>query len=220
MLLNASHLCKNVAMPNIDPGAKRWQEDLAARVGRAVKRARKDLGWTAIELSRRCTDLGFPMSRVAISKIESNSRAGKLDLAELIVLAEALDVPPVALIYPYLPAGEVEVLPGHFTPSSDAVWWFTGESDSPKSENSLSYLLALTRRWYRYLIRLERADELLEVALRNRGQVDRDDFDLLHELMDDVNETERQILRVPGSWLSDRGRGLSVTVKDEAGDDD
>ena len=54
---------------------------------------------TAQQLAERTKELGYPVTRVAISKIESNSRAGKVDVAELLVLGAALGVPPVTLIF-------------------------------------------------------------------------------------------------------------------------
>lgn len=71
---------------------------LAQRVGDAVAKRRKALGWTGVQLADRTAELGYPITRVAISKIETNSRAGKFDVAELLVLAEALYIPPVLLL--------------------------------------------------------------------------------------------------------------------------
>lgn len=122
-----THPCKNVSMPSIDENAKQWQLEMSARVGRAVQEARKALGWTAQELSIRTYELGYPVTRVAISKIESNSRAGKLDLGELVSLAAALDIPPVLLLYPGYPDLDVEVLPSlKKVTSSLAARWFSG----------------------------------------------------------------------------------------------
>ena len=53
-----------------------------------------------VELAERTAELGYPITRVAISKIERNSREGKLDVAELLVLAEALGIAPVLLLAP------------------------------------------------------------------------------------------------------------------------
>lgn len=129
--------CKNVAMPSIDEEAKRWQLETAARVGRAVQKRREVLGWSAAELSRRTAELQYPISRVAISKIESNSRLGKLDLAELLVLAAALKTSPIALVFPGpymdLVHGEhsfvlrVEALPGEDIAIARALDWFCAD---------------------------------------------------------------------------------------------
>ncbi|BCF81655.1 putative DNA-binding protein [Rhodococcus qingshengii] len=116
-------------MPNIDESARAWQTEGSSRVGRAIAAAREELGLTAVDLANRTRELGFPISRVAISKIENNSRAGKLDVAELVVLSRALNVPPLALIYPDLPDGEVELWPGQQARSIVAAMWFSGEGN-------------------------------------------------------------------------------------------
>ncbi|SBS77825.1 hypothetical protein MHPYR_490038 [uncultured Mycobacterium sp.] len=121
-------------MPNIDENAKRWQTELSRRVGRAVQDARKSRGWTAIELSKRCSELNYPISRVAISKIESNSRAGKLDLAELVVLAAALNTSPVSLVYPGPYDEEVELFPGENHTQFMAAQWFSAIPEGPYDE--------------------------------------------------------------------------------------
>lgn len=114
-------------MPNINPGAKAWEIDLAQRVGRAVQMRRKALKLTAQQLAQRTADLGYPVTRIAISKIEGNTRAGKFDVAELVVLAAALDIPPVLLLFPDFPDGVVENLPRRDTESRNAVLWFSGQ---------------------------------------------------------------------------------------------
>jgi transcriptional regulator with XRE-family HTH domain len=124
-------VCSLVAMPNIDVGAKQWESDLAERVGLAVATRRKALRWTAVQLSERTRQIGYPISRVAITKIEKNARAGKLDVAELIVLATALDIPPGLLLFPDYPQGQVEYRPGAMTSSFRALRWFSGVGPTP-----------------------------------------------------------------------------------------
>jgi transcriptional regulator with XRE-family HTH domain len=81
------------------------------RRGAAVKARRNALKLTAVDLAERTKALGYPVNRVAISKIEGNLRAGKLDVAELLVLAVALEIPPALLLLPTFPGGAVDVLP-------------------------------------------------------------------------------------------------------------
>ncbi|WP_181698933.1 helix-turn-helix domain-containing protein [Nocardia sp. GTS18] len=114
-------------MPHIDEPAKDWQIATAKRIGKAVAEARERLDLTAAKLAERTRDLGYPIHRTAITKIENGSRSGKLDVSELVVLAAALGVPPVELIFPAMPTGPVEILPGVEVPSSDAMLWFAGE---------------------------------------------------------------------------------------------
>lgn len=183
-------------MPNIDPRAKAWEEALAERVGKAVQRLRTELGLTAVQLSERTRELGYPITRVALTKIENNSRAGKLDVAEWVVLAYALDVPPGALLYPDLPDGPVEVLPGWILPSWVALLSLDGETkgvNDPVQFPALTRLANMTRRrfvksedrkaaWGMHSRELSDArsenreprTEVTEAALRSVAQIDGD----------------------------------------------
>ncbi|WML61904.1 hypothetical protein [Rhodococcus sp. AH-ZY2] len=108
--------------------AREWANEQAARVGAEVHRLRTEVHRiSAVQLAERTAELGYPITRGTIAKIESNSRAAKLDVAELAVLAKALCVPPIQLLYPQLPDGPVEVLPNVRVRSVDAMTWFSGE---------------------------------------------------------------------------------------------
>ena len=113
-------------MPKIDDEAKRWQLEVAERFGLAVAKRRKALGLTAAQLSERTRELGYPIHRVAIGKLETNARAGKVDLGELLVLAAALHVSPITLVFPGPYGDTVEVLPGADTSQFAAAQWFSG----------------------------------------------------------------------------------------------
>lgn len=207
-------------MPNIDPRAKAWEMTLAERVGATVQRLRTELGLTAVQLSERTRRLGYPISRVAITKIENNARAGKLDVAEWIVLAYALDVAPGALLYPDLPDGPVEVLPGWVLRSWVALLSLDGETKGVSVESltdgfpSLVGLTNMTRQrfakdearkaaWGMHtkesgVARAERREphtEILDAALRSIAQIDRD--------IADLNE---RMARISGSVVEDAGR--------------
>lgn len=101
------------------------------RVATAIKTARsgRSAQWLADETER----LGFPISRAAIANYESGRKKG-LDLAELLTLAAALRVPPVVLLFPDLPDGPVEALPGVTVDSWGAAAWCSGEARSPAAE--------------------------------------------------------------------------------------
>jgi transcriptional regulator with XRE-family HTH domain len=118
-------------MPNVNQAAKAWELELSRRVGEAVQTRRKALKLTAQQLAQRTRDLGYPVSRVAISKIEGNLRAGKLDIAELLVLAVALEIPPALLLFPTFPDGTVELLPGSRPSTLKARAWICGDAPIP-----------------------------------------------------------------------------------------
>jgi transcriptional regulator with XRE-family HTH domain len=113
-------------MPNINEAAKAWELELAGRVGKAVQARRKALDLTAVQLSERTRELGYPITRVTITKIETNNRVGKVDVAELLVLAVALEIPPALLLFPDFPDGQVATMPGRETENNVAVKWLSG----------------------------------------------------------------------------------------------
>jgi len=102
-----------------------WAGDTTHRIAATVKarRGKRSTQW----LADRTAEFGHPISRTAISNLEVG-RKRAVDVPELVVLARALGVPPVLLLYPAISAGEVEVLPGHRTSSWSAVQWFAGRA--------------------------------------------------------------------------------------------
>jgi transcriptional regulator with XRE-family HTH domain len=118
-------------MPHIDQSAKTWEMELSGRIGVAVQARRKALKLTAQQLAERTRELGYLVTRVAISKIETNNRAGKFDVAELIVLAVALEIPPMLLLFPNYPDGVVEALPAREVYARHAADWFGGKAVLP-----------------------------------------------------------------------------------------
>ncbi|GAA4669224.1 helix-turn-helix domain-containing protein [Gordonia humi] len=110
------------------PDPKEWAAARARVVGEAVAERRKELGISAAELASRTEQLGYPMARGAIAKIETGRRQG-IEVAELTVLATALYMPPVALLYPR-PDGATRYLPLSRPVGEDrAIRWFTGQQD-------------------------------------------------------------------------------------------
>ena len=123
-------------MPNIDEGAKEFELARAGWFGDAVSWRRRALNLTASELSRRTVDLGYPISRGAIAKIESNLRSGKVDVAEVLVLSAALDIPPVLLLFPQFSTdGSGVVLPGVLAKEDEAVRWVSGQVPLPQERD-------------------------------------------------------------------------------------
>lgn len=115
-------------MPN-DGGACDWEADLAGRIGRAVAARRKQLLLTAASLSARTKKLGYPIAAAAIVKTENGERT--IDVAELLVVAAALEIPPVLLLFPGFPDSAEQVLPGVTGASESAVRWLSGTDGLP-----------------------------------------------------------------------------------------
>ncbi len=103
-----------------------WRDDVNARIARAIKHARGDR--SAQVIADETARLGFPITRDTIANIE-NGRKRSVDVPELIVLAKALGIPPLRLIYPDLVDAPVEALPGVDKTSGDAALSFCGYDD-------------------------------------------------------------------------------------------
>jgi transcriptional regulator with XRE-family HTH domain len=113
-------------MPKIDS----WAARVTRSVAWQVHRHRKALGWSAQKLSDACAELGLEFPRSTLADLESGRRA-HVSVAELLVLARALDVPPLLLLFPVGAEEETEVLPGEPRPSFRAAQWFAGAGPYP-----------------------------------------------------------------------------------------
>lgn len=91
-----------------------WAGRTTIRVYDNIEAERKRQGISAATLSNRCKELGHPIARAVIAKMDSKDRAN-ISIPELMVIAEALGLAPLDLIYPPYSAGdEVERLPSDF----------------------------------------------------------------------------------------------------------
>jgi transcriptional regulator with XRE-family HTH domain len=106
---------------------------VATQVGERIayfrERARDERGrkLTAQGLADRCTELGLPIGRPAIAKMERGLR-DTITVAELEVISRALSVSPADLMFPLGQRETVELLPGYHVPTWTAVMWFGGFS--------------------------------------------------------------------------------------------
>lgn len=105
---------------------QQWAEDQAAAVGKQVRQLREQPPKRSAQwLADRTETLGYLVSRSTIADLEIGRRKHVL-VSELLVLAKALGVPPILLLYPAMPSGDVEVLPGVAVSSWQAGQWFAG----------------------------------------------------------------------------------------------
>src|SRR5947209_3072743 len=88
-----------------------WEQQLTRSVAEAIKHWRKERGMTAKDIESATERLGHRIPKTVIVNLE-NDRRGSISLAELLVIAAALDVPPVLLIAPLGRVERVEPLPG------------------------------------------------------------------------------------------------------------
>ncbi|MFI1740865.1 helix-turn-helix domain-containing protein [Streptomyces sioyaensis] len=149
-----------------------WQGRLTQQVADAVRDYRKLRGLSAQGLADACAALGHAIPRTSIANLENGRRSG-VEIAELLVFAKALGVPPIALILPIGMAGSVEVLPGQELPIWDAVSWITaetliGEEPEPGTVNEVIFEL---RAHAQAISTLRRAIEFAEEARRGANLI-------------------------------------------------
>jgi transcriptional regulator with XRE-family HTH domain len=70
------------------------------------------------------TELGKPIPRNVLANLASGRR-DYISVGELFILARALDVAPVDLLFPAEAGGQAEVAPGEFLPRDHAVAWLS-----------------------------------------------------------------------------------------------
>ncbi len=141
-------------MPKKQPDQP-WEVQLVRDTGAAMRRARGTK--SARELSDETAELGRRISPTVIAKLDSGHRGAVLNVTELLVLAAALDIPPILLLFDGYPNGEVEYLPGRVATSQAAVEWFSGEAAIPGAEglpNTGVSLVAAVRQLRESLNRL------------------------------------------------------------------
>lgn len=104
-----------------------WPERVAADVGGQVKRLRERAEWpiSAQKLANITADLGHEVKRSVIANMESGRRAN-VPLVDVLVLAQALRVPPALIVFPLGHFETVEPLPGEHVDTSEAVRWWDG----------------------------------------------------------------------------------------------
>lgn len=125
-----------------------WQPAFTSRIARRVRDSRKAAGLTMAEVAQGCAARGMPdFTEHSMKNLESGRKAS-ISVADVVVLADVLGVPPVALLFPLGTSPMVEVLPGRELPTWDAVAWFTGESPltDPAPEGSPRRILDLFRQ--------------------------------------------------------------------------
>lgn len=102
-----------------------WAKRSAAAIGERIAHYRGGK-LSAQQLAERCAELGMPsISRIVITKLE-NGRRETVSTAELLVLGQALGVPPILLLFPVGSASAIEALPGVKASPWEACRWFLG----------------------------------------------------------------------------------------------
>lgn len=133
-----------------------WSAAWTAVVGEQVRAWRERRGVKSVQkLADGCTELGYPIPRATLDALERGRRPS-LPVHELAVIAAALDVPPVLLLFP-LHDTSTEVLPGVRAEPAVALRWFAGEGTRPGAEPAVGSDAVATLELLRRLRALEEA---------------------------------------------------------------
>jgi transcriptional regulator with XRE-family HTH domain len=137
---------------------------LSARIAGAVRSARKEAGLSAQDVADATSEMGYPISRSRIANLENGRKQG-VDIAELMVIAAALGVPPVTLVFGGNPDDDVEMLPGRTETAVFALAWFSGDTLLAKEavsqpDSTAATVLRLTRERVAVQHALARAEAL------------------------------------------------------------
>ncbi|WCS17528.1 hypothetical protein MML61_22455 [Mycobacterium marinum] len=139
-----------------------WDESQASNVARQVNKLRgqRSAQWLSDETHQH----GYRVSRATIADLE-NGRRRYVTVAEVAVLAAALNTAPVALLYPGPNYNEhIEVLPRIADRKIEAVQWFSGIRDHGFTDSPDGAQSARLRNEYQDHIReLRLWRELLDV---------------------------------------------------------
>ncbi|MFG2370427.1 helix-turn-helix domain-containing protein [Streptomyces sp. NPDC048504] len=124
-----------------------WPAALTARIAQGMREARRAAGLTMGEVAHGCADRGLTeITEQSMKNLESGRKAS-MTIADFVVLADVLGVPPVTLLFPLGTSATVEVIPGREVSTWEALTWFTGESplDQPAAEGTARDVLDVFR---------------------------------------------------------------------------
>lgn len=140
-----------------------WSAGLALAIAGEVRRHRQAQGLSAQQLADRCAAIGMPIQRSVLANLESGRRT-TVTVAEVLVLAHALGVPPGVLMFPVGHKQQCEVLPGGYLEPDFAVDWLSGRAFISQDVADEFFVTPLG------LIRLHQdAVKKLQQQLRKRG---------------------------------------------------
>jgi transcriptional regulator with XRE-family HTH domain len=107
---------------------KAWAEGLHRRIAATIRQARTREGMSAQDVADATQELGYALSRDKIANYESGRKQG-LDIAEFLVIAAALRMPPISLLFDGPPDEPVQVLPGDNATMADGLAWLSADTN-------------------------------------------------------------------------------------------
>ncbi len=141
-----------------------WPKSLTATIAGQIQRTRVARRMSAQQLAEATAALGYEIPRSVIANLESGRRDA-VSIAELVVFAQALKVPPLLLVFPVGHAQTIEVLPNVTADVWAAAKWFTGEGPFPGTENDITVPSDSATTYFRH------QDELMRKWRQLREQV-------------------------------------------------
>jgi transcriptional regulator with XRE-family HTH domain len=136
--------------------ARPWPAELTRVTGQQVRRYREKRRMTADQLAAKVTELGLRYTRAQVTNLEAERR-DSVTVGEVFILASALGVPALLLVFPVGRVNAVEVLPGQeMTPWTALRWALTGRPQVLGTEvseedaeliDSFRYESDLIERW-------------------------------------------------------------------------
>ncbi|MFD5425245.1 helix-turn-helix domain-containing protein [Streptomyces sp. NPDC127084] len=148
-----------------------WATRLALSIATEVRRHRQRRKMSAQQLSDRCGELGLPIQRSVLANLESGRRT-TINVAEVLVLAAALGVPPGELIFPVGNSPVVEILPGEKREPLAGINWLAGiDSFSGQTSAQATGSLLHARSHEELVGRLNQALAFREIADARMAEV-------------------------------------------------
>lgn len=197
-------------MPATEGG--QWEQSRTRQIGAEVKRLRGKR--SAQHVANRTAELGYPIGRATISELEVGRRKS-ISVAELFVLAAALEVSPIVLLFPGLPDADVEVLPNDVHDAWQCAEWTAGNVRRVEVDGAVRFRPENLMSVMRSAIESRHQTRLLRAALASGSEYVDLTMDELQEMLDDqetrISKTDK--------WL--RANGYEVTADDirDAGPD-
>jgi transcriptional regulator with XRE-family HTH domain len=117
------------------PTARGVGETFAKR----VREVRERRGWTQQQLADRLRELGVPIDRTKVNRVETGARAVSID--DALAIAAALGVSPSVLFFPLASSEPVRLTPERVVAAEEGRRWFRGEQPlHPADEDQPSEL--------------------------------------------------------------------------------
>lgn len=201
---------------------------LSEVISQRVRSYRTGRGWSQQRLADEMDELGYPIDRVTLSKLEAGkTRTDNVPLREILVLAAALGVPPVLLFLPIGEGSDVHVTPEVRMDAELALAWVSGKEpfcvrgeDGSSRVRNVPVWKEATRPLY-YLDEHQRLIENvhsteLQLHTSQPAPTAQPRFDAALAQLYQLRRSMRELGIEPG-WISDEWRGRAELL--QLGDD-